>query len=303
MVYIVAAAAAVLAVCLGIRLLLIKKEVRDAAEELREISRNLEENRVLKLHTGDRDLELFFAGINQTLREIRRERNMFDRREQEFKKQIENISHDLRTPLTSILGYLRIMDIQGLSGEDRAGLETVRRKAEALSRLVEQFYEYSRITAEEYEPEMKALDLGRLLRETLADSWREIEESGLELSAEIPEMPVLAQGDTNASERILRNLIQNGCRYASGVLKVRLTVEEKAIVLVFENDVKEFTEEDAERIFHRFYVKDTSRNMQGTGLGLSIARTLAEKMGGSMKAELSEREKLRFIFCFRRLEH
>ena len=208
MVYIVAAAAAVLAVCLGIRLLLIKKEVRDAAEELREISRNLEENRVLKLHTGDRDLELFFAGINQTLREIRRERNMFDRREQEFKKQIENISHDLRTPLTSILGYLRIMDIQGLSGEDRAGLETVRRKAEALSRLVEQFYEYSRITAEEYEPEMKALDLGRLLRETLADSWREIEESGLELSAEIPEMPVLAQGDTNAAAQTEERLAQ-----------------------------------------------------------------------------------------------
>ena len=129
------------------------------------------------------------------------------------------------------------MDVQGLSGEDRAGLETVRRKAESLSRLVEQFYEYSRITAEEYEPEIKKMDLGRLLRETLADSWREIEESGIGLSVGIPETPVMVWGDMNAAERILRNLIQNGCRYASSVLEVSLTEEERETVLVFENDV------------------------------------------------------------------
>jgi len=192
------------------------------------------------------------------------------------------------------------MDVQGLSGEDRAGLETVRRKAESLSRLVEQFYEYSRITAEEYEPEIKKMDLGRLLRETLADSWREIEESGIGLSVGIPETPVMVWGDMNAAERILRNLIQNGCRYASSVLEVSLTEEERETVLVFENDVKEFTEEDIRMIFRRFYVKDASRNSRGTGLGLAVARTLAEKIGGSMTAELPEKERIRFIVRFRR---
>lgn len=300
MMYIAAAVSAAVAVVLGVRLLLLKRALRAASAELEEISANLEENRVIKMETQEKDLEVLLAGINQMLREIRREKNTFDRRKKEFKKQIENISHDLRTPLTAILGYLKITDLRALSDEDRAGLDAVSRKAEALSRLVEQFYEYSRISSEEYEPEMKEMDMGRLLRETLADSWREIEESGLELSVRIPETSVMAWGERNASERIIRNLIQNGCRYARNILEVGLSGEGNEAVLTFENDVSDFEEEDVQRIFERFYVKDESRNTPGTGLGLSIAQTLAEKMGGRMQAELIDAQRLRFTVCFRR---
>lgn len=300
MMYIAAAVSAAVAVVLGVRLLLLKRALRAASAELEEISANLEENRVIKMETQEKDLEVLLAGINQMLREIRREKNTFDRREKEFKKQIENISHDLRTPLTAILGYLKITDLRALSDEDRAGLDAVSRKAEALSRLVEQFYEYSRISSEEYEPEMKEMDMGRLLRETLADSWREIEESGLELSVRIPETSVMAWGERNASERIIRNLVQNGCRYARNILEVGLSGEGNEAVLTFENDVSDFEEEDVQRIFERFYVKDESRNTPGTGLGLSIAQTLAEKMGGRMQAELIDAQRLRFTVCFRR---
>lgn len=281
------------AVYFSIRFFLLKKSVRSAARVLSEITGELEENRVLKLETADRDLEHLLCEMNRTLGAVRKEKTEFERREQELKRQIENISHDLRTPLTSILGYLRITNMEELSDETRENLEIVERKAEALSRLVEQFYEYSRISAEEYVPEIHQIDLGRILRETVLDSWKEIEQSGLELWFVDPERPVPIMGNENAAERIVQNLIQNACRYADSYLDIRLSSEEKGAVLIFENDAEGLKEEDVEKIFGRFYVGESSRNGRGTGLGLTVAKTLTEKTGGTMEAELVGEERLR----------
>ena len=150
--YLIAAAAVLAAVYFAVRSFLLKRSLRNASEELRRITRSLEENRVLKLETADRDLEEFVGEVNRTLSAIRREKNAFSRREQEFRQQIENISHDLRTPLTSILGYLKLMDTENMPADEKESLDTVRRKAEALSRLIGQFYEYSRVASEDYQP-------------------------------------------------------------------------------------------------------------------------------------------------------
>ena len=120
------------AVYFGVRFCLMKKSVRSAASDLTEITGQLEENRVLKLEAADRDLEYLLCEMNRTLAAVRKEKTEFERREQELKRQIENISHDLRTPLTSILGYLRITDMEELPDETRENLEIVERKAEAL---------------------------------------------------------------------------------------------------------------------------------------------------------------------------
>ena len=298
--YLIAAVGALAAVYFAVRFFLLKRSLKMAAAELKGIAQNLEENRVLKLEAADRDLEEFLAEINRALSEIRREKNEFARREQEFKKQIENISHDLRTPLTSILGYLKLMDVQNMPEEERESLDTVRRKAEALSRLIGQFYDYSRVTSEDYLPELKEMDLGRLLRETVLDSWREIEERQLEFTFHIPEGPVMIWGNENGAERIIRNLLQNAGRYAGRFLEITLREGADRVVMTFENDVSDFAQEDADRLFQRFCVKDPSRNEQGTGLGLTIAKTLAEKMGGDMRAELVREDRLRFTVEWKR---
>ena len=292
--YIIAAAAVLAAVYFAVRSFRIKRSLKNASVELRKITQRLEENRVLKQETADRDLEEFLVQINRALGEIRQEKNEFRRQEKEFKRQIENISHDLRTPLTSILGYLKLMDTESMPVDERENLDTVRRKAEALSRLVGQIYDYSRVTSGDYQPELRDMDLCRLLRETVLDSWKEIEEKHLEFSFHIPERPVMMRGNENCSERIIRNLLQNAVRYAEHCLEISLKEENGSVILVFENDVSDFTQGDVEQLFRRFYVKDPSRNSQGTGLGLTIARTLAEKTGGSMRAELIGEDRLRF---------
>lgn len=292
--YLIAAAAVLAAVYFAVRSFLLKRSLRNASEELRRITRSLEENRVLKLETADRDLEEFVGEVNRTLSAIRREKNAFSRREQEFRQQIENISHDLRTPLTSILGYLKLMDTENMPADEKESLDTVRRKAEALSRLIGQFYEYSRVASEDYQPELAEMDLCRLLRETVLDSWKEIEGRRLEFSFHIPERPVVIRGNENSAERIIRNLLQNAERYAEHCLEISLKEEAGRVILTFENDVSDFTRGDVEQLFRRFYVKDPSRNSHGTGLGLAIAKTLAEKTGGSMRAELIGEKRLFF---------
>lgn len=244
--YIIAAGAVMAAVYFAARSFLLKRSLRRASVELREITQSLEENRVLKLETADRDLEEFLVQINRALGEIRQEKNEFRRQEKEFKRQIENISHDLRTPLTSILGYLKLMDTESMPVDERENLDTVRRKAEALSRLVGQFYDYSRVTSGDYRPELEEMDLCRLLRETVLDSWKEIEEKHLEFSFHIPERPVMMRGNENCSERIIRNLLQNAVRYAEHCLEISLKEENGSVILVFENDVSDFTQGDVE---------------------------------------------------------
>ena len=263
--YLIAAAAVLAAVYFAVRSFLLKRSLRNASEELRRITRSLEENRVLKLETADRDLEEFVGEVNRTLSAIRREKNAFSRREQEFRQQIENISHDLRTPLTSILGYLKLMDTENMPADERESLDTVRKKAEALSRLIGQFYEYSRVTSEDYQPELAEMDLCRLLRETVLDSWKEIEGRRLQFSFHIPERPVMIRGNENSAERIIRNLLQNAERYAEHCLEISLKEEAGRVILTFENDVSDFTRGDVEQLFRRFYVKDPSRNSHGTG--------------------------------------
>ena len=230
--YLIAAAAVLAAVYFAVRSFLLKRSLRNASEELRRITRSLEENRVLKLETADRDLEEFVGEVNRTLSAIRREKNAFSRREQEFRQQIENISHDLRTPLTSILGYLKLMDTENMPADEKESLDTVRRKAEALSRLIGQFYEYSRVASEDYQPELAEMDLCRLLRETVLDSWKEIEGRRLEFSFHIPERPVVIRGNENSAERIIRNLLQNAERYAEHCLEISLKEEAGRVILM-----------------------------------------------------------------------
>ena len=306
------------------RYFLLKKALREVAEDLREIGRNVEQNRILRLPVPDRLLEGLMASINDMLVEVRRERLGFKRREREFQEQIENISHDLRTPLTVILGYLKIMKRQcracgaigGQAAEsespmqktmeaekDMPGtaemLEAVERNARAMERLVSQFYAYSQASSNDCRTEQEEVDVCRELREILADNYQLVEK--LRLTARLPERPVMVRGNKAALERIFLNLLQNAGRYAHSFLDIYM--EEagdrgnvKAVCaegedpgayvrIIMTNDAPGITQETVSHIFDRFYRSDRSRSKGGSGLGLAIARSLAERLGGSLTAE------------------
>ena len=295
MVYIFLAGACLAAVYFCMRFLLLKRAVRQAAGELRVITAVLEENRVVKLAVPQRELEQLLTEINRNLTEIRKVKIRYGKKERELLNQIENISHDLRTPLTAIIGFLELIDRDSLDVEDRESLEVVKKKALALKKLTAQFYDLSRLAAEDYQLKLKKTDLGRILREAVLDSYQELKLRNLNVNVDIPDTPVFVRGNEEALERIFQNLLQNAGRYAVSVFFVSLTIESGNIFVRMVNDTDMADQQDADSLFERFYTGDSARKQGSTGLGLPIAKHLAEAMGGRLHAGLKEAEEKNWL--------
>ena len=291
MIYVILAALALAAICFSIRFYALKHSIREACRELEEIRKEPDQDRILHISVPDRSMEKLLQSMNLTLKEIRSEGQQYRKREKQFQEQIENISHDLRTPQTVILGYLRLLrekegtEYKGAELEEILGL--MERKARFLEQLVSRFYSFSRLTAGDFRLKLCRIDAGRILRETLTDNYRVLQETRLTVDADIPEHPVWIWGEQEALERIFSNLCQNAGRYAESFLRISVNEKKEQTEIHFENDTNRITEEEAEHLFERFFVPDNSEKQGSTGLGLTIARYLAEAMGASLEAELT----------------
>jgi len=149
----------------ALRLFLVHRGMDTAGRALSEISGMPEENRVLKSEIPDRHLEGLLEKINENLTELQKYRIQYKAQETALREQVEEISHDLRTPLTAILGYLKMMDRESLEAEDREALEVAVKKSETLQGLIQQFYELSQVTSENFRLEAERLDAAKLVRE------------------------------------------------------------------------------------------------------------------------------------------
>jgi len=286
MIYILLIAAIAVAIYFCARFFSLKRTINTTNSELKKIVENIEENRIIKLAAPDEEAEKLLLTINNTLELIRQKSISYKLREKEFKKEIENISHDLRTPLTSVLGYLKIIDSEKLSEEERESLETAKRKAYSLQRLITQFYDLSRISGGEYKLRLEDVDISRLLRESIMEHYAYLSEKNLHISISILDKPVRAVVDTNATERIFTNLLQNAGKYAKTTLNIHLKTHSEHVLIIFENDTDTIEEKYIDRMFDRFYTSDDARSTGSTGLGLTISKHLAECMGGKMSAEI-----------------
>lgn len=270
------------------RFFLLRKSIRRTASVLHEITGELTENRIVKLPVYDTCLEELLETINENLSAIRREHITYAEKERLLKEQIENISHDLRTPLTAVLGYLKLLDKASLDTSNAEYLEIAIRRSEALQTLISQFYELSRVTSNDFSIKKEPVDAARILRETCLEHYAQLEAQHLMTDCPLPAHEICIPGDADALKRIFSNLLQNALRYASSSIAVRVQENsaDNTVCFIFENDIlPEQMPEDPARLFDRFYMQEQSRSRGGTGLGLTISKSLTEHMGGSIKAD------------------
>ena len=260
-------------------LLILRHSIREAAEELDEKLRT-DTNTLISISTGDRTVRTLAAQINNQLRVLRKERLKLQVGSDELTTAVTNISHDLRTPLTAICGYLDLLEQEPQSEKSGRYLAVIRERTDAMRSLTEELFRYSVITATTDELCMEEVFLNDILEQSLAGFYGALSARGITPKIRIPEAAVVRKLDAAALRRIFDYILSNAVKYSDGDLTIRLRPDGS---VTFSNRASSLSRVQAERLFDRFYTVETARN--STGLGLSIAKLLTEKMGGTITAE------------------
>ena len=283
-------AMAVLIAALILKIHLLRKS---AAEISRAFEDRLSQdtNTLIDISSRDRRMRSLADDINRQLRLLRQERQRCQQGDAELKAAVTNISHDLRTPLTAICGYLDLLAREDCSDEARRYLDIIRGRTDSLRELTEELFRYSVIVSEEKEPELEAVSLNAALEESIASAYASLSAAGIDPCIHIPEETIMKKLDKSLLSRIFGNILSNAAKYSDGDLSVALSPEG----IRFQNTASRLDKLQAERLFDRFYTVESARS--STGLGLSIAKELTEKMGGSISAEY-EKSSLTVILRF-----
>ena len=274
------AAAAVLAavvLALGVKVWLLRRGARalrlGLAQKLRE-----DTNTLLSLPCRDRELRRLASSLNEELRLLRKERLRYQQGDRELKEAVVNVSHDLRTPLTALSGYVELLKGEALSPAGQRYLSQIEDRAQAMQAMTEELFRYS-LAAEETALTLEPVDLRAAVEEALLSFYGAFQQKGVVPQLSLPQGPVTRQLDKAALSRVLGNILTNALKYSPGELAVALS---PAGALTFSNPAPDLDPVSAGRLFHRFYTVESSA--QSTGLGLSIARELTQRLGGTISA-------------------
>lgn len=262
-----------------IYLLILRHSIREVAEELEEKLRT-DTNTLISISIGDSSVQLLASRINRQLRALRKERLKLQTGNDELTTAVTNISHDLRTPLTAICGYLDLLEQEPQSEKSGRYLAVIRERTDAMRSLTEELFRYSVITATTDELCMEEVFLNDILEQSLAGFYGALSARGITPELQMPEEKVARRLDAAALRRIFDNILSNAVKYSSGDLAVSLMPDG---AVTFSNSAPSLSRVQAERLFDRFYTVETA--CSSTGLGLSIAKLLTEKMGGTITAE------------------
>ncbi|WP_127529881.1 sensor histidine kinase [Paenibacillus kobensis] len=261
----------------------------------------------LLLFTGDRALTPILTEINHLLDHNQKTAADFLKIEQSMRKMVSNISHDLRTPLTVLLGYLETINLDPAmsAGERERLLSKVQNKAHEVIGLIRQFFDLARLEAGDKPIPLSRLHINDICSRNMLSFYDTLTVKGFDVSIEIPAEPLLAWGNEEALDRILNNLIANAIQHGGEGETVGLIVqgdEESVYVQVWDRG-KGINERDQDRVFERMYTLEDSRNKSnpGSGLGLTITKRLVEGQGGTIAIQSRPYEKTVFTVKLKRI--
>lgn len=265
-------------------------DIRQMTNQLDEIIENFGTNEIIRTSTHSKILKNFITKINRLIHLFKQDQQYKEKREKDLKQEITNISHDLRTPLTSIKGFSELLTDASLTeAEKKEFLTIIQKKIDNLTMTVDLFYELSQIDSMDNQLVMEKQTLDQIVVEAMLMFYDDFEERPLKVHVdETAVSPVLA--DQKAANRIVINIIQNALRYAKSYLTINLVEDGDYVRLRAINDVEDINEIELHRIFDRTFRLDTSRTSGQLGLGLHIVQQLINKQNGRVIADVDENE-------------
>ena len=266
--------------------------LRKSAQEISEAFRDrltADTNTLIDISTRDPYMRKLAADINMQLRLLRQQRHKYLTGDRELKEAVTNISHDLRTPLTAICGYLDLLEREEKSENTSRYLSLIGNRVDAMKQLTEELFRYSVILSTE-EMTLETVHVNGALEESIASFYGALTSRGIQPDIRITENRIERQLNREALGRVFSNILNNALKYSDGDLEIFLHDDGE---IIFSNTASRLNEVQVGKLFDRFFTVEAARN--ANGLGLAISKTLIEQMGGSISAELVNKKLIIYI--------
>lgn len=264
---------------LFVKILILQKAAEEIADAFADRLQT-DTNTLIDISSRDKHMRHLADTVNIQLRKLRAEYHRFRQGDTELKNAVTNISHDLRTPLTAICGYLDLLEKEKKTETVKRYIDIIRNRSEMLTLLTEELFRYSVILSKESDMAREPVILNKVLEESLAASYAALNERNIVPRIQMPEEKVVRMLDSAALSRVFSNLLNNAIKYSEGDLEITLRETGE---IIFTNTARGLNEVEVGKLFDRFFTVESAR--KSTGVGLTIARHLIEQMGGSISAE------------------
>ena len=264
---------------LAVKLIRLHRTMDEICTELKE-KMDIDTNTLITISNGSRHMRRLAAELNIQLRLLVKERRRQQSCDFELKEAMTNISHDLRTPLTAICGYLDLLKSEEKSEAADRYLSIIENRAKVLKQLMEELFQYSVITSTIDHSTYEIVTINSVLEESVSAYYAALKGRGIVPSISIPNQKIKRKLDRKALSRVFGNIIGNAIKYSGGDLQIVMSENGD---IMFSNSAPQMDEIQVGKLFDRFYTVDDAK--KSTGLGLSIAKTLTEQMNGKINAE------------------
>ena len=282
MLYAVIACLLIIIIFLAVKLYLLKKTAREITVSFEEVI-NKDTNTGIRISGRDKDMRELTDSINKQLIELRKQYLQYNLGNSELKNAITNMSHDIRTPLTAIYGYLDMIENTDDPEKKSKYISIIRERTEIMKQLTEELFQYSMVVSDDKELELEDVFVNQVLEESISSFYPALTEKNIVPDINICSEKIYRRLNKQALSRIFANLLNNAVKYSDGDIKIKLLPTGE---MVFENTAKALSSVKTEQLFDRFFTVKTSSN--STGLGLSIAKNLVERMNGNITADYKD---------------
>lgn len=272
----------VLIAALIIKIISLKRAVKDIEESLSE-KLTTDTNTLIDISSNDKRIRSLAGTLNRELAVFRKEKLSYMNGNNELKNSVTNISHDLRTPLTAICGYIELLEREEKTKEAEKYLDIIKKRAEFMVKLTEELFGYSVIMSEDGGKTTSYTDVKNVLEESIASFYEVLMARNIVPVINLTKEKVIRKTAPHALSRVFSNLLNNAVKYSDGDLEISLFENGE---IVFANTASKLDVVEVEKLFDRFYTVETAKN--STGLGLSIAKTLTEQMRGEISAKYKD---------------
>ena len=268
-----------------------QRQVRDICRQLSFLMKN-DSNMLVTGDVGFGGLKELMEILNQLLMRRKKEHKTYLEKEQMISDTYTNLSHDIRTPLTSLDGYFQLLEQCEDVVEQKHYMDIIQERIHSLKEMLEELFLFTKLKNENYHMEMKQCCVNQILKQTIFSYYDEWTSKGIEPDIHITDELLYIEGNEAALQRIFQNIIKNALDHGRKGIGFSLEEKEGKVFIRIWNEVQNTEKIDLEKVFERFYKADAARNKTSSGLGLSIAKELTQKMQGEISARMDGK-----LFC------